>query len=124
MLINCTPHAIVVLTENCVEYNSRTRSYNLVGEPEVLVEIAPSDLPLPRCTTQEVERDPLYGIPTFTVEYGEVENLPDPHPGVYFIVSALVANAARAQGRTDLFVPTRMVRNESGQIVGCLGLAR
>lgn len=50
-------------------------------------------------------------------------HLPPEEPGTMLIVSALVANAGMAHGRKDLLVPTRMVRDVEGRIVGCLALA-
>lgn len=55
---------------------------------------------------------------------GEVLNLPDPQPGVYFVVSGLVGEALRKQGlaRPDVLVPGTApqdgaVRNTQGHIV-------
>lgn len=51
--------------------------------------------------------------------YGSVENLPDPVPGTYYIVSALVREACKDRG--DLVSPAsahpECVRNEKGHIV-------
>ena len=53
------------------------------------------------------------------VEYGAVEGLPDPQPGVYYIVSGLVL--AAAPNRPDLLAPGQPVRDAEGRIVGCKG---
>ena len=53
---------------------------------------------------------------------GEVTDLPEPQDSIYFIVSSLVASAAK--GRDDLFVPGPLVRNDQGQVIGCKGLSR
>ena len=63
------------------------------------------------------------GFPISKNFYGEITGLPDPLPGVYYVVSALVAQAAAGK-RTDLLVVNDTVRNEKGQIIGCRGFAQ
>lgn len=123
-LVNLTPHPVTILSPECAEYNARTRSYQLKGEPQVLFQL-PADkaLPLPRVSTEEVELSEVQGVPTISVQYGEIENLPEQEEGTFFVVSALAANAARERGRKDVLVPARMVREADGRIVGCLALA-
>ena len=48
----------------------------------------------------------------------KIIGLPEPEDNTYFIVSSLVAQAAK--DRRDLLVPAP-VRNERGQVVGCDG---
>lgn len=40
-----------------------------------------------------------------TVEYGDIEGLPDPAPNTFYIVSAIALAAAKAAGRTDCVAP-------------------
>ena len=49
--------------------------------------------------------------------YGEIENLPDPEPDTYYVVSALVAG--RVPDREDVLVTSCPVRDEGGRIIGC-----
>lgn len=65
----------------------------------------------------------LEGIPLVRSEFGAVDGLPAPAPGVYFIVSRLVAEAARRAGRqvSDLLIPTNFVRDDKGRILACQG---
>lgn len=63
------------------------------------------------------------GFPISKNFYGEITGLPDPLPGVYYVVSALVAQAAAGK-RTDLLVVNDTVRDEKGQIGGCRGFAQ
>lgn len=63
------------------------------------------------------------GFPISKNFYGEIIGLPEPQPGTYYIVSALVAQAAAGR-RTDLLVVNDTVRDEKGQIIGCRGFAR
>lgn len=51
-----------------------------------------------------------------------VENLPPEEPGVYLIVSRLVASVAG--GRGDLLVPGAAIRDGDGRIVGARGFCR
>lgn len=123
-ILNMTPHPVILLDGNGCEYNPRTRSYSLVGEPTELRVFEPvGDTPI-RCSTSEVQMDPIDGVPTLGITFGEIEGLPEEREGVYMIVSAIVANAGRSQGRRDLLVPAHLVRNADGNIVGCLALAR
>lgn len=55
---------------------------------------------------------------------GEVVDLPEPEHGVGYLVSSMVAEAGAAIGRTDLFVPDKLVRDDAGRVVGAAGLAR
>ncbi len=77
-----------------------------------------------RCAMEETPlgRDEN-SIPLIGLTFGEIEGLPAPVDGVGYIVSAIVANAAREKGRTDVAVPARLVRNGEGLIVGCSALA-
>jgi hypothetical protein len=61
-------------------------------------------------------------LPFGHVSYSAIEGLPDPEPGVLYIVSRPVAE--RATDRNDLVVPYRLVRDEAGAVVGAAGLAR
>jgi len=65
-------------------------------------------------------------IPVIETRYGKPEDLPDPMPGVGYIVSFLTVEAAKRVGRVtnDLFTPADLVRDDDGQVVGCRALAR
>ena len=54
--------------------------------------------------------------------FGAVEGLPDPEEGVVWIVSRVVAEAAKE--RDDLLVTDDAVRDDQGRIIGCRALAR
>lgn len=59
-----------------------------------------------------------------TVKYEDVQGLPDPKPGVKYIVSSMVLNALKGK-RNDLVAPATghpdCVRNDKGQIVSVPG---
>ncbi|MDY6856731.1 MAG: hypothetical protein SWO11_18890 [Thermodesulfobacteriota bacterium] len=54
--------------------------------------------------------------------YGEPEGLPERRPGTYCIVSQMVKSAL--PDRKDLLVPSEVVRDDSGRIIGCRSLGR
>lgn len=82
----------------------------------------PSEQPVPRVSSKTVSDGNIDGYPLTRTEYGEVENLPEPEDGVYYIVSALVAG--RCPNRTDLVIPNEQVRDDKGRIIGCRSFGR
>jgi hypothetical protein len=74
--------------------------------------------------SMKVVRDvPLMdGTPTSKTEFGKPEGLPELQEGVFYIVSQLVKSAL--PNRADLLVPAEVVRDQSGNIVGCKSLGR
>lgn len=58
------------------------------------------------------------------VEFGHRAELPPKQDGVRYVVSLVVALALVPQGRSDLLVPYREVRNASGTVIGCRQLAQ
>lgn len=61
-------------------------------------------------------------ITLWRTAYGEVEGLPDPAPNTLYVVSPLVAAAARE--RDDLLIPDDLIliRDEQGRVIGARGL--
>jgi hypothetical protein len=59
------------------------------------------------------------GINISTATFGPVVGLPDWTGGTLYIVSALVKSAAT--GRSDLVSPGELVRDDSGNVIGCKG---
>lgn len=129
-IINLTPHDITVLDDSNVSFDKASRSYKVTGDPIIRQTYNPSGTVL-RCSQEETEAGDLNGIKLYKVKFGRVEhttkdgsvitfNMPVKE-GVYYIVSNIIKNAL--SDRPDLLVPTRMVRNDKGQPVGCLGFA-
>jgi hypothetical protein len=56
-------------------------------------------------------------VPVAVVAYGDLENLPEPAPGVWYAVPLLTVLAAA--GRQDLLVPHEQIRNAEGTVGGC-----
>lgn len=118
-LVNLTPHAV-----NFFAPDDCPNGTVLPGaEP---CRTIPPTLPPARvsCTWEPVGE--IDGVPLHQPTYGQVQGLPDPAPGVAYIVSLLTAQAAAASGRTthDLYAVAQTVRDGSGRIVGCLGLSQ
>jgi hypothetical protein len=106
-LINLTPHEITIVRED----------NKIVLPPSgTIARVATT-----RRVVTTIEVDGMT-IPVHRVEFGQVENLPEPQPGTWYIVSAIVAQAA--PGRDDLVIPDDAVRDEQGRIVGARALAR
>jgi hypothetical protein len=74
-----------------------------------------------RCVELRHQRPAVDGIQVTLAEYGDVIDLPDPRPGVFYIVSAIVLMAAPQ--RTDIFAPGPLIRTAEGHIIGCRGLS-
>ena len=104
-LINLCPHTIDILNEAGMPALTVTPSGTVarVSQREEVV-----DFPdMPCRVTRQV--------------FGEVVDLPESQPGVCFIVSRLVA--AACPERKDLVIPGPLVRDESGNPIGCRGLS-
>lgn len=103
-LINLTPHAISIYADG----------------KTMLVTVEPT-APAARCAQRSEVCGYAGEIPIYRMEFGEVENLPEPVEGTVYIVSRLVATAVN---RADVFCPGAAVRDEAGRVVGCVGLSR
>ena len=105
-IINLTPHDVNIVADN-------------------IVTTIPKSGVVARCAQQtEIIGELHYSdsiIPITQTSYGEILDLPNPKPETYYIVSRLVMSAA--SGRSDLLVPNGLVRDDSGNIIGCESLA-
>lgn len=123
MIINCTPHDVDIYTpsgcymrdgclyrrEDEIEFPQPFRTYPAAKKPTRAI------------FAQKVE-DMADGILVYRWFPEEVVNLPDPKPGTYYIVSKMLAQACPE--RKDLIFPGTVVRNESGDVVGCIDFSR
>lgn len=104
-IINMTPHPINVI---------RNGEVVQIFENKGIVRIA---------TTICRDYDPVAGIPTCRTFYKDTaEGLPEYQKGTWYIVSQIVRSAL--PNRRDLLVPTDLVRDETGNIIGCESLGR
>jgi hypothetical protein len=102
VIINCTPHSIRLVNPDN-DMNGTTY------EPSGIV---------PRLSVSSVTVDKEYeGYPVVRAQVGDVDGLPNPQPGVLYIVSTMVAQAAK---RHDVLSPDTgktAIRDEKGQII-------
>ena len=61
----------------------------------------------------------VVGVPIIAKKFGEVYGLPNPEAGTIYIVSALVATAAK---RDDTMCPGDPIRDTEGRVIGCAAL--
>ena len=106
--VNLTPHDINLYTGMAGDY---IITFPATGEVARASERRVSVGKLDGATVDSVDVE--------VVEYGAVEGLPAPQPGVYYIVSAIVL--AAAPDRPDLLAPGRPVRDAKNVIIGCRG---
>jgi hypothetical protein len=103
-LINMTPHPITI-----------------VGvDNEVVLSIPVSGTQIRLKVSTETLSETILGVPVSKTVFGEPEGLPKFQEGTYYIVSQLVKSALPS--RTDLLVPAEVVRDSSGNILGCKSL--
>lgn len=102
-IVNLTPHAI-----------------NLVRNGQVIETFPPSGV-LARVSVATQIVGEINGFEIRKNVYSEVVNLPERVEGTIYIVSALVAQAAK--GRDDIFVTDGSIRDADGKIIGCTGFA-
>lgn len=103
-VVNLTPHPLTLVG------NNGTLNVPASGQ---IARLAVTRQPLAAITVDGVELS--VNRPTL----GDVTGLPDPQPGVVYVVSALVAEAA---GRLDVMSPGELLRDENGVIIGAKGL--
>lgn len=99
-IMNLTPHPIVVVDED----NNVIRTYKSEGVIRL------------KATTVDAGLS-VDGINVTKTEFGSPEGLPEFQAGTYIIVSQMVKSAIPNRG--DLVVPAEVVRDGTGNIVGC-----
>lgn len=95
-IINLTPHAITI--------KLATNLYHTI-EPTGLARVESKQVPYGMF---QIDHDGI-DIGIVKTEFGEITGLPEPQPGVIFIVSMLVAQAAK---RSDVISPDTFVNCE------------
>jgi len=126
VLINCTPHTIHIVAPDGVTQDPKSKSYLAIKSDVVVIRDIPISGIVPRVAIAEAAGEPIDGIPTETLTYGQIDDLPEPKTETFYVVSALVATAAKALGRSDCLSPSKLVRNKDNpsEILGCLALGR
>jgi len=106
MLVNCTPHTIVIMDSDNNEINQLPPSGSLARAKETVeiigtVKLGDKEVPLRKKTV------------------GGLEGLPEPEEGTWYVVSFIAGQAAKLAGRTDVLVTDDAVRDPSGRVIGC-----
>ena len=107
MLKNLTPHEVKIYKLNGVT-------------PDLDVVIEASDtIARVSCEYMKVDKK-VDGIDLYRPVFGEVTGLPEYSEGTYLLVSAMVREALPL--RKDLVSPGQLLRDDDGNVIGCLGL--
>lgn len=107
MLKNLTPHEVKIYKLNGVT-------------PDLDVVIEASEA-VARVSCEYIKVDKkVDGIDLYRPVFGEVTGLPEYSEGTYLLVSAMVREALPL--RSDLVSPDQLLRNNDGNVIGCLGL--
>lgn len=105
-LINLTPHDINIVEEN----------------GSIIMTLPRTDV-VARVEQKLTSVNEINGISIKESCWGDIVGLPGPEENVFYIVSALVANAAKEQGRTkDILCPCDFVRDGEGRVIGAKAL--
>lgn len=120
MIVNLTPHPIHIYAPDTPD---------VVGpEHKPLYTIQPSGTYARIATTRTPSGTITVGgwleVPLVETTHGKIVDLPDPEPGVLYLVSLPCATEMRHSGRDDLIVVDRLVRNSEGTVVGARGFGR
>ena len=100
--------------------NLTPHTVNIIGEDGALKASFPSE-GIARATQVAEYAGELEGVELVTMKFGATQDLPVPQEGIYYIVSVITANAAKAEGRgaDDLVITADPVRDADGRIIGC-----
>lgn len=107
-IINLTPHTVNI-------YNDANEKYARM--------CVPASGTVARCAVERTPLAPFANFPVFKSKFGEVQDLPEPRENTIYVVSALVVSALNG-ARPDVYCPGEAVRDESGRIIGCIGLSQ
>lgn len=108
-LVNLTPHTVIVFDGDTVVLSIESSGVARVSsDTEVVGYLQVGGVAVPQ---------------THTI-FGKIEGLPEPTPGVGYIVSNMIVSALAQQGihRDDLFTPGLQVRDDQGRVIGCQSL--
>lgn len=121
-IINLTPHSVTVYsTDDVTEVTKGSYTSLILKEGAQPLVTYPSQ-GVARAASVKEQVDVINGIPVYSTSYGEPEGLPEEKEGVFYLVSALTAQAAK--GRKDLLLVDGAVRDGEGKIVGCTAFGR
>lgn len=107
--VNMTPHALSIYDMDKENVIATIPSSGMVRVAETVCVISDGEGEVPLI---EILRNPY-----------QLEGLPEEVPGRIVIVSDITYQAAKPLGRNDLVKVGPAVRDDSGRIIGCQGLA-
>lgn len=108
MLKNLTPHEVKIFKLN-----------GTAPDLDVVIEANEGMVARVSCEYIKVDKK-VDGIDLYRTVFGEVTGLPDYSEGVYLLVSTMVREALPL--RSDLVSPGQLLRDDDGNVIGCLGL--
>src|SRR5690554_5215101 len=106
-VVNCTPHDVNLVTE---------KGSITFPRSGIIPRLTESQKKINSVNSNGIEIDII------AKSFLEPEGLPEPKEGTIYIVSALVAGAAK--DRDDLVIPNDIIRDDKGNIIGCKNLAK
>lgn len=121
-VINLTPHAVNIYCSDDVYYSNEHRAF-VPYEGKKPFRSFPAADKAARCVLEESDSMLIDGIESCIVTSCNIVGLPDPVPGVVYIVSNIVARFGERLGRTDLVIPHGIVKGDSGVTLGCTKLS-
>lgn len=101
--VNLTPHNLSIINKN---------------KEVVTIETSGT---IARVTSKDEVISVINGIEIHKQTFGEVENLLEPIENTIFIVSRMVKD--RLTNRNDVLVPSNLVRDVNGDVIGANGLS-
>lgn len=107
MLKNLTSHEVCIYKLN-----------GTVPDLDLVIE-AGEEVARVSCEYMKVDKK-VEGVDLYRTVFGEVTGLPDHEEGVYLLVSTMVREALPL--RSDLVSPGQLLRDDDGNVIGCLGL--
>jgi len=114
-VVNLTPHSLDVADKNGDVIITIPPS----GDP---ARVAQSDRCVYMLPVETTDGENGGVIPVYTGAYGDVVGLPEPKPGIIYVVSRIVRE--RVPDRSDLYSPGPLIRDGAGLPVSCKGLYR
>lgn len=108
MLKNFTPHEVKIFKLN-----------GTAPDLDVVIETNEGMVARVSCEYIKVNKK-VDGIDLYRPVFGEVTGLPEYSEGTYLLVSTMVREALPL--RTNLVSPGQLLRDDNGNVIGCLGL--
>lgn len=123
MIINCTPHDVVIYgVTSCMLQDGRPYIREEGEEYPEPLRVYPAAAEPARVTFKQKIDGMVDGILIYRWFTEDIVNLPEPKPDTYYIVSKMLAQACPE--RKDLIFPGTVVRNADGHVIGCVDFSR